>query len=145
MLPPHARAVLPINYSGDRREVLPSGQQVVQPAGFKFSELTLSNLARGSGLYWVHFVFVYCFTLWVMWLLIKYYQARCVLPALWLGPALAAFPVCLLLHVLGDVAACISSKVFRWGKGVSTTRRAGLLAIACGTALSCKTTFSGLR
>ena len=74
--PANARAVLPINYSGDRREILPTGQEVVLPAGFKFSELTLSNLTRGSRLYWIHFLFVYCFTFWVMWLLVKYYQAR---------------------------------------------------------------------
>ncbi|KAK9836955.1 hypothetical protein WJX81_002590 [Elliptochloris bilobata] len=73
--------LLPVNYSGERREITLNGQEVPhgQDAGFKFSQLTLSNLARGSALYWLHFVFVYCFTFWVMWLLIKYYQSYTVL------------------------------------------------------------------
>ena len=99
-----ARAVLPINYSGDRREILPTGQEVVLPAGFKFSDLTLSNLTRGSRLYWIHFLFVYCFTSWVMWLLVKYYQARCPFLALVRAPVMAAPPVSSLRHVLGHVA-----------------------------------------
>lgn len=105
MIPGIARAVLPINYSGDRREILPTGQEVVLPAGFKFSELTLSNLTRGSRLYWIHFLFVYCFTFWVMWLLVKYYQARRPLFAQVLAPVLVALPISLLLHVLGHVAS----------------------------------------
>ncbi len=49
---------------------------VSKSAGFKFSGLLLSYVTADSNLYWVHFIFVYCFTFWVMWLLVKYYQAR---------------------------------------------------------------------
>lgn len=71
-----ARAVLPINYSGRRPEANSKGELVPETSGFKFGQLTLSHLSVGSNLYWLHFVFVYVFVFWVMWLLIKYYQAR---------------------------------------------------------------------
>ena len=70
-----ARAVLPINYSGSRPEANSKGELVPETSGFKFGQLTLSHLSVGSNLYWLHFVFVYVFVFWVMWLLIKYYQA----------------------------------------------------------------------
>ncbi len=104
--------MLPINYSGRRPEVNSKGDLVPETSGFKFGQLTLSHLSVGSNLYWLHFVFVYVFVFWVMWLLIKYYQARTPrqskpLPV----PVIAAAPHASLPSVLaapcfpGDVAA----------------------------------------
>ncbi len=68
--------MLPINHLGGRPVFGANGQPLPPAPGFRFDQLTLSNLELGSPLYWLHFVFAYCFTFWVMWLLIKYYQAR---------------------------------------------------------------------
>ena len=68
--------MLPINHLGRRPVVDTNNRPVAVAPGFRFDQLTLSALEPGSPLYWVHFVFVYCVTFWVMWLLVKYYQAR---------------------------------------------------------------------
>ncbi|KAL0050236.1 hypothetical protein WJX82_006955 [Trebouxia sp. C0006] len=69
--------LLPVNLSQNRIALEAAADATVSVS--KFSTLTLSNIPRGSGLFWIPFVYVYLSCAWIMWLLVKYYSAYVIL------------------------------------------------------------------
>ncbi|DBA95065.1 TPA: hypothetical protein ACH3X1_002578 [Trebouxia sp. C0004] len=69
--------LLPVNLSQNRIVWEAAADPTVSVS--KFSTVTLSNIPRGSGLFWIPFVYVYVSCAWIMWLLVKYYSAYVIL------------------------------------------------------------------